>query len=84
MRWDHATRYQMLLEITNAIISKTSRHEFFKALSTELKKHFAYDRISINLYDELSQSLKYFTNAAGIKPEGLSSMDERQCSVVLN
>jgi len=77
MRWDHATRYQILLEINNAIISKTSRHEFFKALSTELKKHFSCDRISINLYDELNQSLKYFTTAAGIKPKGLSSMDKR-------
>ncbi len=77
MRWNHSTRYQILLEINNAIISKTSRHEFFKALSSELKKHFSYDRISINLYDELSQSLKYFTAASGIKPKGLSSMDER-------
>ncbi len=77
MRWDHATRYQILLEINNAIISRTSRHEFFRSLSTELKKHFSYDRISINLYDEVSQSLKYFATAAGINPEGLSSMNER-------
>jgi formate hydrogenlyase transcriptional activator len=77
MRWNHATRYQILLEINNAIISKTSRDAFFKALSTELKKHFSYDRISINLYDERNQSIKYFTNAAGIKPKGLSSMDKR-------
>lgn len=77
MRWDHAMRYQILLEINNAIISKTTRGEFFEALSTELKKHFSYDRISINLYDESSQSLKYFTTAAGINPKGLASMEKR-------
>jgi formate hydrogenlyase transcriptional activator len=77
MRWDHATRYQILLKINNAVISKTSRLAFFEALSTELKKHFSYDRISINLYDEGSQSLKYFATAVGIKPKGLSSMEER-------
>ena len=77
MVWSLATRHKILLEITNAVISKTSNQDFFNALAAELKKHFPCDRLSINLYDEESQSLKYFTAAEGIEPNGISSLDKR-------
>ena len=77
MRWDSATRYQILLKINNAIITKTSRESLFQALATELRKHISYDRLSINLYDADSQSLSYFATADGINPEGISSMESR-------
>jgi len=77
MQWNLATRHQILLEITNAVISKTSKQDFFNALAAELKKHFPCDRLSINLYDKKSQSLQYFTIADGIDPKGISSLDKR-------
>ena len=77
MKWSLATRHQILLEITNAVISHTSKQEFFNALATELKKHVPCDRLSINLYDEQSQTLKYFSEAAGIDPRGISGLEER-------
>lgn len=77
MEWSLTTRYQILLEITNAVINKTSWQDFFNALGAEFKKHFSCDRLSINLYDEQTQSLSYFTQAEGIAPEGISSLEER-------
>lgn len=77
MKWTLETRYKILLEITNAVISKTSKQDFFDSLSAELKKHFSYDRLSINLYDKKKHSLQYFTEADGIDPKGISSLDER-------
>jgi formate hydrogenlyase transcriptional activator len=77
MQWNLATRHQILLEITNAVISKTSIQDFFSALTTELKKHFPCDRLSINLYEEKGQSLQYFTEADGIDPKGISSLNKR-------
>lgn len=70
MRWNLNTRYKILLEINNAVITNTSKDDFFKALSLELNKHFNYDRLSIFLYDDDVQSLKYFSVADGIQPEG--------------
>ena len=77
MQWNLATRHQILLEITNAVISKTSKQDFFNALAAELKKHFPCDRLSINLYDKKGQSLQYFTIADGIDPKGISSLEKR-------
>lgn len=77
MHWDTATRYQILLKINNAVITKASREDLFQALATELRKHISYDRLSINLYDEDAQSLSYFAAADGIHPEGISSIDSR-------
>jgi len=42
-----------------------------------LKKHFSCDRLSINLYDKKKDSLQYFTEADGIEPKGISSLNER-------
>ena len=66
MQWNLATRHQILLEITNAVISNKTNQGFFDALTTELSRHFAFDRVSINLYDNKKQSLRYFTKVSGI------------------
>jgi transcriptional regulator with GAF, ATPase, and Fis domain len=60
----------MLLEINNAIVSRTTREELFRALAKEMHKHFAYDRMCIILYDAESDSISYFAAADGILPEG--------------
>ncbi len=75
MHWNLTTRYKILLEINNAVITNTSRDDFFKILSKELKKHFDYDRLSIFLYDDNNASLKYFTVADGIQPKGFSAKE---------
>jgi hypothetical protein len=72
MRWNPTIRYQILLRINNAVITRTTREELFRALATELRKHFPYERLSINLYDAESQSLSYFAAADGIDPDGIS------------
>jgi formate hydrogenlyase transcriptional activator len=77
MKWDLAARHQILLKITNAVISKASNQDFFNALAAELKKHFPCDRLSINLYEKEKKSLQYFTEADGIDPKGISSLDKR-------
>ena len=61
MRWDTATRYQILLKINNAVITRTSREELFQVLATELREHIPYDRLSINLYDANSKSMHIIT-----------------------
>ena len=70
MRWDLTTRHRILLEINNAVITNFSIEDFFSSLSTELRKHFKYDRLSIFIYDQKSESLTYLTHADGIQPEG--------------
>jgi transcriptional regulator with GAF, ATPase, and Fis domain len=77
MMWNLETRHQILLEITNALISKTSNQDFFSALTTALKKHFPCDRFSINLYDRKKQSLQYFVEASGVDPAGISGLKKR-------
>ena len=66
MRWSTETRYKMLIEINNAIVSYKTRDELFQALARELRKHFAYDRMSIILYDEKTDSIGYFATADGV------------------
>ena len=63
MRWDLATRYQILLDINNAVITETSKDKFFNTLLGELKKHFAFDGATILLYDEKSEYLDLFASA---------------------
>ncbi len=77
MNWTLETKYQILLEISNAIINRTSKEDFFNSLAAELRKHFPCDRLSINLYDKRKHSLQYFTQADGIDPKGISSLDKR-------
>jgi transcriptional regulator with GAF, ATPase, and Fis domain len=80
MEFDPVTRYQILLQITNAVITRTTREELFKALATELRKHIPYDRLSINLYDYENKSLSYFATADGIAPEGIACKTRRPLS----
>ena len=70
MRWNAETRYKMLLEINNAVVTRTNREDLFQALAKELRKHFAFDRMAINLYDAKSQSISYFAAADGVQPGG--------------
>jgi len=70
MHWNLNTRYKILLEINNAVITNFSINDFFKALSSELRRHFEYDRLSIFIYDSESQSLTHLTLADGVQPEG--------------
>ena len=77
MKWDTATRYKMLLEINNTIVTQTSRESLFKALANELRNHFFYDRMCINLDDEQAQSLSYFAAADGIEPSGILTKESR-------
>ncbi len=77
MTWDPATRYRLLLKLNNAIITKTTREDLFRALAKELHQHVAYDRLSINLYDEQTRSLSYFAAAEGIDPEGIAGSGSR-------
>jgi transcriptional regulator with GAF, ATPase, and Fis domain len=76
-KWDPATRYQILLKINNAIVTQTRRDSLFRALARELRKHFQYDRLSINIYDPKNQSLSYFAAADGVNPEGISCLESR-------
>ena len=76
MHWSLTTRYKILLEINNAVITNFSLNEFYKALSAELRRHFDYDRLSIFIYDQKSRSLTYLRIADGVQPEGF----EKECS----
>ena len=77
MRWDSETRYRLLLKINNAAIRHTTGEDLFKALADELRNHFDYDRLSINLYDARTQSITYFATADGILVAGLSNQEGR-------
>jgi formate hydrogenlyase transcriptional activator len=77
MPWSSSTKYLSLLRINNTILSQFTREGLFKALATEIKKLFSYDRCSIHLYDRKSNSLSYFATAEGIKPDGITCESSR-------
>jgi transcriptional regulator with GAF, ATPase, and Fis domain len=77
MRWNTETRYKMLLEINNAVVTQTNREALFQALAKELRKHFDFDRMAINLYDAKSQSISYFAAAEGVQPGGVMTQHSR-------
>ncbi|RJR52962.1 MAG: GAF domain-containing protein [Desulfobacteraceae bacterium] len=77
MRWNTQTRYKMLLEINNAVVTRTNREDLFQALSKELRKHFPFDRMAINLYDQKTQSISYFATAEGVQPGGVLTRQSR-------
>lgn len=70
MRWDTETRYKLLLDINNTIVTHKSQQGLFNALSRELHKHFRYDRLAIILYDSENKSIKYFASADGVRLGG--------------
>ena len=77
MRWNIETRYKILLEINNAVVTRTNREDLFKALAKELHKHFTFDRLAIHLYDAKSQSISFFASADGVQPGGLLTLKSR-------
>jgi transcriptional regulator with GAF, ATPase, and Fis domain len=77
MRWNAETRYKVLLEINNAVVTQTNREDLFQALAKELRKHFAFDRMAINLYDAKAQSISYFAAAEGVQPGGVLTRHSR-------
>ena len=77
MHWNPETRYKLLLKINNAAIEHTTRETLFMAVATELSKHFDYDRLSINLYNAKTQSIRYFAAADGILLNGGPGQERR-------
>ncbi len=72
MQWDTATRYKLLLRINNDIVSASTRRDVFSAIAQSLRDIFRFDRLSINLFDEKTNSLSYFAAAEGISPTEIS------------
>ncbi len=72
MQWDTATRYKLLLRLNNDIVSASSRRDVFSAIAQSLRDIFRFDRLSINLFDEKTNSLSYFAAAEGISPTEIS------------
>jgi transcriptional regulator with GAF, ATPase, and Fis domain len=72
MQWDTATRYKSLLRINNDIVSASTRRDVFSAIAQSLGDIFNFDRLSINLFDEKTNSLSYFAAAEGISPTEIS------------
>ena len=72
MKWDTATRYKSLLRINNDIVSASTRRDVFSAIAQLLGDIFRFDRLSINLFDEKTNSLSYFAAAEGISPTEIS------------
>jgi transcriptional regulator with GAF, ATPase, and Fis domain len=77
MKWNTETRYKLILEINNAIATRKSPAGLFKSISKELHRYFAYDRMSINIYDSQKKSIEYFAAADGIQPGGTVSLQSR-------
>jgi transcriptional regulator with GAF, ATPase, and Fis domain len=72
MQWDTATRYKLQLRINNDIVSASTRRDVFSAIAQPLRDIFRFDRLSINLFDEKTNSLRYFAAADGISPTEIS------------
>ena len=72
MKWDKATRYESLLRINNEIVAASTRRDVFSAITQSLEDIFHFDRLSINLFDEKTNSLSYFAAAEGISPTEIS------------
>ncbi|MGD8991495.1 MAG: sigma 54-interacting transcriptional regulator [Desulfobacterales bacterium] len=72
MQWDTATRYKLLLRLNNDIVSASTRRDVFSAIAQLLGDIFYFDRLSINLFDEKTNSLSYFAAAEGISPTEIS------------
>jgi len=79
MRWDLAMRYQILLDINNAVITEKSKDRFFSSLLAELKKHFAFDGATILLYDEKNQLLNLIASS-GANVEEVLFLKQRPLS----
>ncbi len=76
-KWNTKAKYELLLDITNAIITQTNRDDLFSALAGELKKVVAYDRMSVYIFDPKEQALSYFATANGVVPLGMENPNGR-------
>jgi transcriptional regulator with GAF, ATPase, and Fis domain len=72
-----AKKYELLLKLNNAIINQYTRETLFHSLAIEIGKLFPYDRFSINLYDQKTNTLSYFGTAGGINPPEISKKEIR-------
>ena len=70
MQWNAETRYKMLLEINNAVVTRTNREDLFQALAKEVRKHVAFDRMAINLYDAPPTRSAISPRPTGSSPAG--------------
>jgi len=70
MPLDPKHRYETLLRINNAIVQQTTRESLFRALTSEIRKLFHYDRCSINIYEQDTRLLSYFATAEGVSLDG--------------
>jgi formate hydrogenlyase transcriptional activator len=55
---DTAARRRTILEINNAIVTKLTRDEVFRAICSALTRVVQYDRIALSLYDVETSSLR--------------------------
>ncbi|MDH3444283.1 MAG: sigma 54-interacting transcriptional regulator [Deltaproteobacteria bacterium] len=55
---DAARRRQTLLDINNAIVTKLTREEIFRAICAALSPVIQYDRIALSLYDPKSDDVR--------------------------
>jgi transcriptional regulator with GAF, ATPase, and Fis domain len=58
--------------MNNDIVSASTRRDAFTAIAQSLGDIFHFDRLSINLFDEKTNSLRYFAAAEGISPTEIS------------
>ena len=77
MRWDTTAKYEFLLQVTNAIVAHASREGMFAALAGELKRRFAYDRLSIYILTPDTDALVYFASADGVVPRNMADPSGR-------
>ena len=70
--WTTNERYHSLLKINNAIVNQTSKESLFRTLSQELRHVLHHDRFSINIYNEQSNTLSYFSTADGVTPKEIT------------
>ncbi|MGE5256465.1 MAG: sigma 54-interacting transcriptional regulator [Hyphomicrobiales bacterium] len=77
MHWDTTAKYEFLLKVTNAVVTQTNREDMFAALARELKKSFAYDRLSIYIFMPDTEELVYFASATGVIPKNMADPSGR-------
>ena len=77
MRWDTTAKYEFLLKVTNALVAHSNREGMFAALANELKRRFAYDRMSIYMFMPDTDALVYFASADGIVPKNMADPSGR-------
>ena len=57
---------KLTLPLMEILAGRVSRKEFFSELSQLLLRHFHFDRLCINLYDNNDGMLSFFTSAEGL------------------